>query len=131
MSGRFRKRIWRTAVGLIAVYAFVLQSVLALSVVSQAAAQDVGGSDPFSIICASHDQGLPADGAAGGDLPAKPNTHCQLCTLAAVTAATVPDPVSLPGFDGVRGTGLFVSTAACLSFHRARVGLSRAPPQNV
>jgi hypothetical protein len=24
----------------------------------------------------------------------------------------------------------FVSAAACISFHRARAGLSRAPPQN-
>jgi hypothetical protein len=132
MSGEFRKRIWRAAIGLAAVYALVLQTFLALGLMAQAAAQVASPDSPFAIICLSHDQGAVQEGATGGDLPAKPNTHCPLCPLAASVTATVPDPVSLPARRlSLAGAAPFVSTAACLSFHRARVGLSRAPPQTV
>jgi hypothetical protein len=132
MPGEFRKSIWRGAIGLVAVYALVLQTFLALGLMAQAVAQEASPDSPFAIICVSHDQGAGQDGAAGSDVPAKPNAHCPLCPLAASATATVPDPVLLPALQfSFAGATPFVSVAACLSFHRARVGLSRAPPQNV
>lgn len=131
-SGGFYKRVWRTAVGLIAVYALVLQATLALNLMSQAAAQETSADSPFAIICVSHDQGTAADDAAGGGVPAKPNTHCPLCPVAVSSAATIPDPAALPARPfSFAVAAPFVSVDACLSFHRARAGLSRAPPQNV
>jgi hypothetical protein len=128
----FHKRIWRAAIGLIAVYALVLQATLALNLMSQATAQEASADSPFSIICVSHDQGAVQDGAAGSDAPARSNAHCPLCPVAVSAAATVPEPVLLPARPfSLAGAPLFVSVEACLSFHRARVGLSRAPPQSV
>jgi hypothetical protein len=132
MSGEFRKRIWRAAIGLAAVYALVLQTFLALGLMAQAAAQEASPDSPFAIICLSHDQSAVQDGTTGNGVPAQPNAHCPFCPLAGSTAATIPDPVLLPSRPfSFAGAAPFVSTVACLSFHRARVGLSRAPPQNV
>lgn len=115
---------------MIAAYALVLQVFLAYSIASQAAAQDPslsGGA--FFVICSSqHD----AEGTAGTDIPAQPNTHCPICTLSMVTAAFLPDPPAVPLRHGrLVQQSLFISAEACLSFHRARAGLSRAPPQAV
>jgi hypothetical protein len=119
-------RGWRSAVGLIAAYALVLQALLAYSIAAQAAASgDVSGS--FFVICKTDSDGTTADGA-----PAKPTTHCPVCTLALDGAGAVPGVAALPlphAFT-VQPTP-FVTAQACVSYHRARAGLTRAPPQNV
>ena len=129
MVGAFHKRGWRGAIGLIAAYALVLQACLAYSMASQAAAQSAAAdSDSFFVICTSQD-GMPVPDDAGA--PVKPMTHCPICTLSASAAAMLPDPVSLPVWQAAMTARTpFVSAAACISFHRARAGLSRAPPQN-
>jgi hypothetical protein len=82
----------------------------------------------FFVLCTSQDNpnAQHDDGA-----PLKLNTHRPVCTLSGSEAATLPDPVSLPIWQGVAaGRTPFVSIAACISFHSARAGLSRAPPRN-
>jgi hypothetical protein len=126
-----RKHIWRRAIGLIAAYAFVLQSFLALSMVTQAAAAGSlshGGS--FFVLCLN-DDGAAQDIGAGNGAPAKPVTHCPVCTLAHDAAGVVPDEAVLP--EQVAYTQQrtpFVTAEACISFHQTRSGLTRAPPQN-
>jgi hypothetical protein len=126
MSEALFHRGWRAAVGLIAAYALVLQALLAYSIAAQAAANgDVSGS--FFVICKSDSDGTTVDGA-----PAKPSTHCPVCTLAHDVAGPVPDVAALPLAPAVVSQSTpFVTAQACLSFHRARAGLTRAPPQNV
>jgi hypothetical protein len=128
VSVTFKKLRWRGLTALVAAYAIVLQGFLAYSIVTQAAAQDSAASNgAFFIICSSH----ASDGnAQDTDAPVKPNAHCPICTVSLSNAALLPEPVLAP----VRHEGLtqrqgFVSVAACISFHRARAGLSRAPPQ--
>ena len=129
MFRAFHKRIWRGSVGLIAAYALVLQAFLAFSMTTQAAAQgDPSYSGSLFVICISHDNAAASDGA---DVPAKQAAHCPICTLSSSTVATLPDPVLLPVWPAARTEpATFVSAAACISFHQARAGLSRAPPQN-
>ena len=129
MFRAFHKRVWRGGIGLIAAYALVLQAFLAYSMATQAAAQDGSSSSGlFFVICASHDGAAAADGA---DVPAKQVAHCPICTLSSSAAATLPDPALLPMWQAARTERTtFVSAAACISFHQARAGLSRAPPQN-
>lgn len=124
------KRVWRGAIGLIAAYALVLQVFLGYSVASQAAAQgDAPYADAFFVICASH-HGVAAADDAGVPKPV-PAAHCPICTLSSVTAATLPDPaLLLARLSATVTRTLFISADACISFHRARAGLSRAPPQN-
>jgi hypothetical protein len=119
-------RSWRAAVGLIAAYALVLQALLAYSIAAQAAANgDVSGS--FFVICKTDSDGTSVDGA-----PAKPTTHCPICTLVHDTAGPVPDVAALPLPHAVVSQSTpFVTAQACVSYHRARAGLTRAPPQNV
>jgi hypothetical protein len=128
MFEAFHKRGWRGAIGLAAAYALVLQAFLAYAVVSQAAAQgNALDSNSLFALCISHDGPAAADDAGA---PVKPAAHCPICTLSA-TAATLPGPVGLPGWQAAMAERtLFISAAACISFHRARAGLSRAPPQN-
>lgn len=124
----FGRRGCRAAVGLIAAYALVLQAFMAYSLASQAAALG-DTSDSFFVFCASHDgvAAQPLD-----DQQDKPAVHCQLCTVAGSTAATLPGPVLLPlNLSALTHRTDFVSADACISFHRARAGLSRAPPRNV
>jgi hypothetical protein len=129
MFGALRKRGWRCAIGVIAAYAFVLQAFLAYSMASQAAAMGWIASDSVFVICTSQNDAQAPD---HGDGSAKPTIRCPLCTLAASATATLPDPVSLPAAPTAITERLsFVSADACISFHRARAGLSRAPPQNV
>ena len=129
MLGAFHKRSWRGAIGLIALYALLLQAFLAGSLAAQAAAQgDPSYSGSLFVICAAHDGAAAVDGA---DVPAKQAAHCPICTFSASAAALLPEPGSLPIRQGVAaGLAPFVSVAACISFHQARAGLSRAPPQN-
>jgi hypothetical protein len=129
MFGLSHKRVWRGAIGLIAAYALVLQAFLAYGMATQAAAQDDPSySGLFFVICASHDGAAAADGA---DVPAKRAAHCPICTLSSSAAATLPDPNLLPIWQAALAERTnFVSAAACISFHQARAGLSRAPPQN-
>jgi len=121
-------RGWRAAVGLIAAYALVLQALLAYSIAAQAAASgDVSGA--FFVICKTDSDGAAGEGGAA---PAKPSTHCPICTLAHDTAGFVPAALELPLPHAVVSQSTpFVTAQACLSFHRARAGLTRAPPQNV
>lgn len=121
-------RGWRTAVGLIAAYALVLQALLAYSIAAQAAATgEVSGA--FFVICKTDSGGTTAEGGAA---PAKPSTHCPICTLAHDTAGPVPAVAELPlPYAVSAATTPFVTAQACLSYHRARAGLTRAPPQNV
>ena len=129
MSVFIKKLPWRGLTSLAVAYALVLQVFLAYSIATQAAAQDASAyAGDFFVICSSH-SGSAADRDAGA--PIKPNTHCPICTLAFSDAALLPDPVALPAQrPGIAARMSFVSAEACLSFHRARAGLSRAPPQN-
>jgi hypothetical protein len=130
MARVFRKSIrWRGIAAIVAVYGLVLQAFFAYSIATQAAAQDpTADGGAFFVICASHADG---DALPTTDAPAHTNTHCPICTLAASGAALLPDPAAIPSRHDVlrRRTG-FVAVAACISFHRARAGLSRAPPQS-
>jgi hypothetical protein len=128
MFRAFHQRMGRRAIGLIAAYALVLQAFLSYSLASQAAVQgDSSHSALFFVICSSEDGGAAPDGAGA---PVKSGAHCPICTLSASAAATLPDIVSLPIVQVAAGPASFVSAAACISFHQARAGLSRAPPQN-
>ena len=125
MSGAFRMRCWRGAIGLIAAYALVLQAFLAYSLAAKAVAQDASAaSEAFFVLCVSNDSAAASHDA---DAPAKPNTHCPICTLSSAGAGLLPDPVAMP----IRQMALAQpppSTAVCVSWHQVRVGLSRAPP---
>jgi hypothetical protein len=129
MFGAFKKRGLRGAVGLITAYALVLQAFLAYSLTGEAAARDLASdAGAFFVLCAPHDgSGAQPDGGAAPKLQA----HCPICTLSGSAAATLPVPSSLPMLWAVSAERTpFVSAAACISFHRARAGLSRAPPPN-
>jgi hypothetical protein len=130
MFEALRKRGWRAVVGLIAAYALVLQAFLAYGIAAQAAAQgDQPVSQSLFVIC-THDSGAAVLDGDGG-VPAKPVGHCPLCTMAASVAATLPDLVSPPARHAVAAEPApFAVPVAGLSFHRARAGLSRAPPQH-
>jgi hypothetical protein len=122
------RRGWRGAIGLITAYAFVLQVFLAYSIASQAAVLG-NSSGAFFVICVNADTGA----AAGGETkPGTPTTHCPICTLTGASAAIVPDLVQLPMWQPASAQRTpFVSGQACIHFHRARAGLSRAPPLHV
>ena len=128
MFDKLFHRGWRAAVGLIAAYALVLQALLAYSIAAQAAATgDVSGA--FFVICKNDSNGMTAEGGAA---PAKPSTHCPICTLSHGVTGPVPDVAELPLPYAVPAVATpFVTAQACLSYHRARAGLTRAPPQNV
>jgi hypothetical protein len=123
-----RKHFWRRAIGLIAAYAFLLQSFLALSMVTQAAAAgSLSHGGTFFVLCLSDDSAAKDDTGA----PAKLVTHCPACTLAA-SSGVAPEPVALPEqLAYAEQRTPFVSAEACIAFHQARSGLTRAPPQNV
>ena len=122
-----RKHFGRRAIGLIAAYAFVLQSVLSLSIVSQAAAAgSLSHGGTFFVLC------LSDDGAAKDDsgVP-KPVTHCPACTLA-TASGVAPEPTAIPEqLATIEQRTPFITAEACIAFHQARSGLTRAPPQNV
>jgi hypothetical protein len=125
VSVTFKKLRWRGLIALIAAYAIVLQGFLSTSIVTQAAQDPPDGA--FLIICSSH---TPDGTAQDTDAPAKPDTHCPICTVSASNVALLPEPVLAPSrHEGLTQRQAFVSVAACISFHRARAGLSRAPPQ--
>ena len=125
-----RKRGWRRAVGLIAAYALALQAFLAHAALAQAAATGAlsqGGA--FFIVCVSHDgDAVPGDAGA----PVKTASHCPTCTLAAGAGGIVPDAVPLPKWrPGASEQASPVSVANGIFIHRARAGLTRAPPAMV
>ena len=115
--------------GLLAAYALLLQSFFAISIATQAAAHDPAqASGIFFVICSADDNAPAADDAG---VQPKPRTHCPVCTLSASGTGVLPAITPLPiRLDLVSGQTGFVTDEACLSFHRARAGLSRAPPQN-
>src|SRR5262245_29299281 len=123
MARAICRRGWRGAIGMIVAYALVLQAALAYGIAAQAATHgNVSGT--FFVIC-TNDDGLMADGATA---PVKPSTHCPICTLSGPVAAIVPEAIELPALLAVPVARTpFVSVAACLSFHDARAGLTRAP----
>jgi hypothetical protein len=125
MLKAFWKRGWRGAVGLTAGYALVLQAFLVYGMATQAAAEgDSPYSGSFFVFCFSDDGAGTPDGAAA---PIKLKTHCPICTLS--PAATLPEPLGPPIAQAVRAERTaFVSAAACIAYHSARAGLSRAPP---
>jgi hypothetical protein len=126
MFGGVHRRGWRGAIGLVAAYALVLQAFLAYSTAVQATAQDSSYAGDFFFLCTSQDH---PDAPHGGGAPT--HTHCPVCTLSGSAAGTLPDRVSLPLRQAAKAERTsFVSVAASISFHRARAGLSRAPPQN-
>ena len=126
MFGAFKQRGWSGVVGLITAYAFVLQAFFAYSVASQAAVHG-NSSGAFFVICTNDGTGTGTDGAT---VPVQPTTHCPLCILTPSSSPILPHTVELPTLwpMSVHWTP-FIS--ACLSFHRARAGLSRAPPLHV
>jgi hypothetical protein len=121
----------RGLTSLVVAYVLVLQALMASIVITQAAAQDPStDAAGFFIICSQH-SGAADDGSAGDDGPAKPFAHCPICTLASSHGMLLPEPMELPSVQtSVTRRLSFVSADACISFHRARAGLSRAPPQN-
>lgn len=132
VSLEFRKHIVRRAIGLIAAYAFLLQSFLALSMVSQAAAAgSLSHGGTFFVLCLSDDGAAKDDGLASKDgAPAKPVTHCPACTLA-VASGVAPEVAALPEqVSYIEQRTPFITAEACIAFHQARSGLTRAPPQN-
>lgn len=128
MFAELRKHFGRRAIGLIVAYAFVLQSFLALSMVSQAAAAgSLSHGGTFFVLCLSDDSLAKND----ADAPAKPVTHCPVCTLGA-SSGVAPDPAMLPGqLSYVEQRTPFITAEACIAFNQARSGLTRAPPQAV
>jgi hypothetical protein len=127
MFALLRRRRIRGAIGLIAAYAFVLQAFLAYSMATQAAAHgDLPHAGTFFVLCLTDDSSAAGDGAG----PITLKTHCPICTLP--PPAMTPDPIALPLWRAI-GTQQtpFVTVAACIAFHRARAGLSRAPPLSV
>jgi hypothetical protein len=128
VSVTFKTLRWRGLIALVAVYALVLQGFLATSIVAQAATQDsAASSSALFIICSSHS---PGGAAQDTDAPAKPDTQCPVCTVSASNVALLPEPALAPSRHvGLTQRRAFVSVTACISFHRARAGLSRAPPQ--
>ena len=129
MFPELRKHFWRRAIGLIAAYAFVLQSFLALSVVAQAAAAgSLSHGGTFFVLCLSDDGAAKDDAGA----PVKPVTHCPACTLATSSAGVAPELTALPEqLSTIEQRTPFITAEACISFHQARSGLTRAPPHNV
>ena len=127
MFGGVHRRGWRGAIGLIAAYALVLQAFLVYSTAAQATAQDASSyAGDFFLLCTSPNH---PDTPDGGGAPL--NAHCPACTLSESAAGALPDRVLLPLWQPAMAERTsFVSAAACISFHRARAGLSRAPPQN-
>lgn len=115
---------------MIAAYALVLQAFFAYTIATQAAALGTS-SGSFFVICVN-DGGSDMSGSAGGtDAPVKPGTHCPICTLSGPAAAMLPDVVTLPAWQSVAAERTsFVSAQACISYHEARAGLTRAPPHN-
>src|ERR1700709_2261092 len=111
MFRAFHKRGWRGAVGLIALYALLLQAFLAGSLAAQAAAQgDPSYSGSLFVICTVHDDGATVDGAHA---PAKQAAHCPICTFSASAAGLLPEPELLPiRQDVAAGRTPFVSVAA-------------------
>ena len=111
---------------MIAAYALVLQAFFAYGVATQAAAQG-SSSGSFFVICVND----PGADMNGMDAPVKPGTHCPICTLSGPAAATLPEATTLPpSQSAVVERTPFVSVQACISYHEARAGLTRAPPQN-
>src|SRR4029077_12957100 len=110
----------RNAFVLAVAYAFVLQTCLAYSFAGHGATQSSAAGSLF-VICSTHGE------AADEDAPADTITHCPLCTLTTFGLTVTPASLALP-FLGTLATA-FVSIEACLAFHRARAGLSRAPPR--
>ena len=128
MSGALKKRGWRGAVGLVASYALVLQAFLAYSVASQAAVHG-DSSGAFFVICINDDIDARAEAPSA---PVQPTTHCPTCTLTATAPLIVPDLVELPLWQSsLKRWTPFLSAQACIRFHQARAGLSRAPPLHV
>jgi hypothetical protein len=119
---------WRRAISLIAAYAFVIQSILAISVVTQAGASDGASySGTFFVICSGND-GSAASGEAGA--PIKPNTHCQICVLSISAGGIDAQPAVLPAWQaGVVEHTALAGASTFISFHRVRAGLTRAPPR--
>lgn len=129
MFRSIHQRGWRGAIGMIAAYALVLQTFLAYSMATQAAAQDPASfSGAFFVICSAHDA---SDAPDGTDAKLKLSTHCPICTLAGSATAILPEPAVLPAMPATFAarTG-FVTADACVAYHHARAGLSRAPPRN-
>ncbi len=123
MMRAYVRRGCRGAVGILAAYALVLQAFLAYGIAAQAAAHG-SSTGSFFVICFVSDDGATA--------PVKPTTHCPICIDNAQPMAATPDAVELPlPHQRLTGGTPFVSVQACVSFHEARAGLTRAPPQNV
>jgi len=128
MSGALQKRGWRGVVGLVASYALVLQAFLTYSGASQAAVHG-DSSGAFFVICINDDTSARADAPSA---PVQPTTHCPNCTLTASAPLIAPDLVELPIWQhSFERWAPFLSEQACIRFHRARAGLSRAPPLHV
>jgi hypothetical protein len=114
-------RNWRlrSTVALIVAYVFVLQGFFVYSVANQAGAH-AAASGSFYVICSEE------EAADQMDVPTETTTHCPACTLSTECTTNAPEAVRLLTLT-IERTG-FVSIAACISFHLARSGLSRAPP---
>jgi len=123
---RSSKHFWRRAIGLIAAYAFLLQSFLALSIVTQAAAAGSLSQAAHSfVLCLSDDSAAKDDTGVPKPVDALPGLHA--CGVVGVA----PELVALPTTRLREQRTPFASPKPVIAFHQARSGLTRAPPQNV
>jgi hypothetical protein len=124
-----RRRGWlRGLTGLVVAYALILQAFLAISLASQAAAQDPAAASGSLFVLCSHE--ASADAQAGGAPPNADHTHCPDCTLAACAGALVPEPLQPAVAPRVAAQCPVPQTGSFVAFFSPRAGLSRAPPQN-
>ena len=126
---RFSKSFdWRRVIGLIAAYALVLQSTLAVALVTAAAPADPAFSGTFFVICTADDGVAPGDAGA----PVKHATHCPICILAASAGGLAAQvPVLAVPHEAIAVAAAFVSAPHGAFSHPPRAGLSRAPPPTV
>jgi DUF2946 family protein len=123
-----RTQLWARAVGLIAAYAFVLQTFLVSVVATQVVAADPFGDADF-VICSSDSHSTDAPRDEGANHLVKCGL---LCALAHSTITPVPDAIPMAAWAGIVTTSLLqdrTRSSAVASPRAVRSGLSRAPPR--
>jgi hypothetical protein len=119
---------WRRGIGLVLAYALLVQSTLALAIVTRASVSaDSIVAGTFFIICSSNsDHSDPGDGSGPG-MPAA--GHCPVCVLSTAIADGTVHPVALPLRRPVTRVAVFsLDAAQATALHFPRSGLTRGPP---
>jgi hypothetical protein len=128
MYRTFTASKWRRAIGLVLAYALLVQSTLALAIVTRGSvAVDPAISGAFFVICSpngGHPDGTgdPAPGAIGG--------HCSFCVLSTALAAATPPSAEFSPTAPAETSAPFVFfvAQAATQTHFPRSGLTRGPP---